>query len=486
MSFVSKTKLKALKDCSLQFYLELNHPELKRFSAETQYAFRLGNNFESKIKAKFKDGVEIKEWKNTDKLAKTKEIMVKHKTLFEAAFSSNNIIILADIMDQKKDDSWKMIEVKSGSKLKKEYILDVTIQYWTAINAGINISEVEVWTVDRKNKNSIYKVNKMLELVQSGKSIYFHLIRKSEKISKMKKEPAKTMGPHCEKCPFQWRCFKDIENNPKHVYNLPDFEKKWEAITNKVDTINHPQFMEAYAEYVQNKPIVIQALHENRAIIDIKNIKPIFDKLIWPVHVIDFEGVSYDVPIFKDSRPYDPVLIEFSHEKIETDLSSVKDNFLVETKEMDYDLVAARLLQSLEGLGSIIVWENSFELTQIDRLAGKVTIDELKVELAKLRDRFIDLRYIFEYFIYSPKFMGHGSLKKIAPIVLKEDYYRHLKIKSGGVINEKFLELITEIEPNKKEALKKDLVDYCDADVKSTSGLFLWVLRKIKQLSTAR
>jgi hypothetical protein len=59
----------------------------------------------------------------------------------------------ADILKPAGNNTFSLIEVKSSSSLKEEYVLDAAIQYYILIGAGINVIQV---CLAHLNKDYVY------------------------------------------------------------------------------------------------------------------------------------------------------------------------------------------------------------------------------------------------------------------------------------------------------------------------------------------
>ena len=483
----SKTNLKKNDQCSLQFYNEIKHPDDKRYNLKAQGLFKQGNNIDLESKKIFPNHIEIKSRSNEvafkDTLRLIDQAYDNNQAILQGCFIDkiNNVVIRTDILEPASYRSWNMIEVKSGTKLKDDYIDDVIIQYHVMKNAGIKVNKVEIWTIDKKNKLE-FKKNDLTDLVEKNKSRYLELIKNAIHTNKLWNPPKPYYGSHCENCPFRWKCFKEIDNNPKHVANLPNFQDKWKAINeHNIHTIIDNKFKVLYEEYIKNNSLVYKSLIENKPLIDYKKASKFIKNLKYPLYFLDMEAVSYAIPFIENSLPYENVLIQYSIFKYENKNSTSKIQWILEKKEnINWDNIATELLENLEKSGHILIWGADLEKILFRNLQKRVTNEDLRKKLQAIEVRFLDLQSIFEKHIYSPLFMGKTNLKHISKILVNIEY-NSLRIQNGESISKEFKNYI---ESN-SDFIKNDLMKYNYQDVFSLIKLFNWLFKKVQEQNPA-
>jgi hypothetical protein len=127
--------------------------------------------------------------------------------------------------------------------------------------------------------------------------------------------------------------------------------------------------------------------------------------------------------------------------------------------------LAIKMLEDLPKEGSIIAFNQSFEITRIKELAA--TYDDLKEALLSLIPRFIDLIDPFRSLAYyHPDFNGSFSIKSILPALLPNDpelSYKSLGIQNGGMAMETYADLMY-MEPDLRDQKRQELLEYCHLD----------------------
>ena len=137
-----------------------------------------------------------------------------------------------------------------------------------------------------------------------------------------------------------------------------------------------------------------------------------------------------------------------------------------ENRDQRRDL-AKQMLKDITPTGSIIAFNQSFEITQIKNLAQ--VCPDLSDELLSLNERFIDLAHPFQYkHYYHPKFNGRYSIKVVLPTLFPNDdeldYKKLGSIQNGGDAMDTFANLHLLKNKDRLDSIKKDLLAYCRLD----------------------
>jgi hypothetical protein len=130
--------------CHKSLYLHKHHPELRdELLAEQEAIFQRGSDVGALARELFPDGVEVpyEGLSVAEQLAMTaREISGGRKTLYEAAFSAEDIFVKADVL-RKGPDGWELYEVKSTAGVKPQHLPDVAVQYYVLTSAGLPVSK---------------------------------------------------------------------------------------------------------------------------------------------------------------------------------------------------------------------------------------------------------------------------------------------------------------------------------------------------------
>ena len=69
--------------------------------------------------------------------------------VFEAAFEHERVLVRADVIERLQGGGWRLFEVKSTTRLKDVFLLDLAVQLWVLRGAGLDVREAAVLTLDR-------------------------------------------------------------------------------------------------------------------------------------------------------------------------------------------------------------------------------------------------------------------------------------------------------------------------------------------------
>lgn len=130
---LSKSRIMRGLQCAKSLYLTIHNKELEPpTSASTQALFDQWHIVGAEAQLRFPNGVLVKApyYDTAGAVAETETAMMNGaNTIFEATFSAEGLSAKIDILNRKSPkDPWNIIEVKSSTSVKPEYIPDVAIQ----------------------------------------------------------------------------------------------------------------------------------------------------------------------------------------------------------------------------------------------------------------------------------------------------------------------------------------------------------------------
>ena len=90
-------------------------------------------------------------WHIPDALAETRRVLEEDAApaLFEAAFVHEGLLARADVIERLPGGGWRLIEVKSTTRLKDIFVLDVAFQLCVLRGTGLDVRDAAVMTLDR-------------------------------------------------------------------------------------------------------------------------------------------------------------------------------------------------------------------------------------------------------------------------------------------------------------------------------------------------
>lgn len=493
---LSKSKLMLGLQCDKKLWLKTNKPELEaETSASTQMQFDEGNLVGLQAQKYFGPGdvVTVDYWDYDGAVKSTLDFINQgSKTIFEASFKYKSFFSRADIFSfNVRQKSWDIIEVKKSTSVKDYHLLDSAIQTWIILNSGFKVNSVSIMHInsdcvypDLTNLFSTQDVtDKVMSLIPDIKIKALKLLELVQK----KSEPKIKIGPHCDNpnsCPFKSHCWVDVPD--KSVFDLYRIgSKAWDLYNNgltKITDLDASDFKD------KNKKI-IEVTKTNKMWIDPKGIKSELSKFKWPLYFFDFETIMPAIPRYDGTSPYTQVPFQFSCHLWESEKKGISHFEYLHTDSSDPrpGLIKA-MLEGLGDSGSIVAYNQSFEISVIKKLAKFDKKNSQK--LLKLIDRFVDPLPIFQNYTYHPDYLGSFSIKTVAPALLGSALsYKDLSVGSGmdAQVYANFLlsglaeDLSGTVLDSKGKVITKNqmiqsLLTYCRQDTLAMLKLVKWLM----------
>ena len=160
--------------------------------------------------------------------------------LFEPAIEHEGLIARVDILEQLPTGGWRMIEVKSTTKVKPVHELDIAIQLYIARKSGLDVREAGILTLNRDyvydgkslDLNELFRFHDRLEQAVERSNITAEEAREMQELINSDEAPDVDIGDHCfdpYDCPYYTNCARDVEFPEKPVSEIPKLSKKRRA-----------------------------------------------------------------------------------------------------------------------------------------------------------------------------------------------------------------------------------------------------------------
>jgi hypothetical protein len=477
MKFITKSRLIQFLQCEKLGYISHHQPKsLPKPDLATQRIFKQGHTVGFEAQKHFPDGILIKApaFRMEEALKETQEQLSANKTLFEATFAFEGVLVRVDILNLV-DGGWEIIEVKSSTDVKDEHLDDAAIQHWVLTGCGLQIKNTSVMVINSKvlKGQNIFTVTSVYKETSTMFSQVEATVNRYKAILYNETAPETDIGKHCSKpydCPLWDKC-KSEKNLPKvSVLDIPNHKKKWthyeEGKIHLWDLINEkwsvPQFR-MLVSHLEGKFIADEAVIQN-----------FISQLQYPLYYLDFETEQKAVPRLERTRPYQQVVFQYSLHIEQEDGAIEWVDFLATDESDPRENVIRGLLEALSTEGSIISYNAPFEITRLKELAQD--FPQYKNQLLALLERFIDPLQCFRDGVYHPDFMGSFSIKNVAPALLGEKAsYLKLVVQDGIMAQEWFDRVLAEKDETKKQGLISELRSYCRQDTYLMVLLMDWL-----------
>ncbi|HOZ51257.1 MAG TPA: DUF2779 domain-containing protein [Chitinophagaceae bacterium] len=360
---------------------------------------------------------------------KTQKYLMTNDILYEAAFQFDGVLCAIDILIQR-NGKWYGFEVKSTNSAKDQHIVDAALQFNIITKTGLPLEDISIIHFDRDyirigeiETRKLFTTTSILQEVVLQQSFIDLKLTECKQLIASKTEPAISIGEHCHKpydCPFIDHCWKD--------------------------------------EIAIPKPIL-----SGEVIIDKEHLDQFFNGLDYPLYFFDFETVMYGVPEFDYSSPYQQIPFQYSLHSLQDENSTLKHTYFLGDGIHDpRPALIEKMINDLGESGSIITWNQTFEITCLRKLAQN--FPNYATRINSIIERIVDLMIPFKSkWILIPACNGSASLKVVLPALLPELNYNSLEIQDGQSASFTY-SLLKDMNEEDRIKHRNSLLAYCELD----------------------
>ena len=435
---LSKTDYILGMECEKALWLVKYHPELvPDIDVMLQRRFDIGNEVQEYARQLFPSGKMVGGGDIKYAAFRTKEMSRENNILFEAtAIVPNQAFCRIDIMERE-DNAWNLIEIKSASEVKDNYIDDLAFQKYVFENAGYKIKRSEVIYLNnkytRKGPLDIYELFVREDVSLLVEQVYANVANNIEALTQIieqKEEPEvliHKVNP-CKTCSFKSYCRSSLPEYP--ALSLFYYDRDWQKFYNqynsyKVEDIPNDYKLSA-KEIVDRQAYLTQQIH-----VEPQQIKNWLNQLEYPLYYLDYETAQLAIPLFDNSKPYSQIPFQFSlhiQEKQGGELKHI--SFLHKEQSDPRRAIAECLVNHLGTKGSVIVYNKTFEKTRNKELAE--LFPDLSEKILAINERIADQYDVFDKrYLYCPKQKSSASIKYVLPAFCDLSY-QGMEIANGG------------------------------------------------------
>ncbi|MGE5177125.1 MAG: DUF2779 domain-containing protein [Hyphomicrobiales bacterium] len=488
---LSKSRVGAGLQCPKRLYLECYHyKERDPIDAARQALFDAGHEVGRVARGRFPGGALITEdhLHHDDAVRRTRAGLADARvpSIYEAAFTHDDIRVRVDVLARAGKGAWDLVEVKSSTGMKDEYLADIAVQLHVVEGTGLDVRSAGLLHIDNQYvwEGGPYDLEALFTLEDQTDAVRRRIPELLRQIEEMREPlwartpPDIAIGAQClrpYRCSFYERCHV---NGPEHpIEDLPRLTPKLRAALEDAgigDIRDIPDGFDGLSELQRRVwectrtgvpyvgPELQRALREIPA----------------PTHFLDFETCNPALPVIPGTRPFQQTPFQWSDHVIEADGTVRHRAFLHEDRSDPRRPLATALLDALEGAAAIVVY-SGFEARTIRALAEALP-DLAPRLLDHVERRMIDLHKVIHDHYYHPKFRGSFSIKDVLPVVVRGMGYGDLEIRDGG---QAALAFITMTDPSESAAERRKIRDallaYCARDTEAMMLLF----KNLKEVS---
>jgi predicted RecB family nuclease len=472
---ISKSKFMAGAQCLKRLYFQVHQPELAAEPDASAFALmEQGHEVGLLARQLFPGGVEVDGSAGLGQAIRaTQELIANPEVpaIFEGTFSNGDVLVRVDILHRRRDNRWRLIEVKSTTELKEHHLDDVAIQHRVVSRSGLDLASSCLAHINRSyvfdggsfDVWRFFKIRNLTRRIERLLPKLTFLLRSEFRVLAMPNAPDLPSGPHCTNpvtCEFYDRCNPPLPDD--HVGYIPRIhasaveelaEMGVESIHDIPDDFGLSERQRRACTCVQTgEPWYSPELEE------------VLSGLKYPLYFMDFETVNPAIPRFAGMRPYDQIPFQWSvHVLRESGTELAHFEFLAtDTNDPRREFIAS-LCAAVGKSGSIVVYNQQFESQRLSELAN--WLPEFAERIKRIQSRLWDLLPVVRNHVYHPAFAGSFSLKAVLPALVPEMTYEGLEVANGQDAGLAWESLVRGgLDQTERDRIKKALLDYCGQD----------------------
>ncbi len=472
---ISKSKFCAGVQCLKRLYLLVHEPELAaKLDAASEAIMAQGRDVGLLARQIFPGGVEVHSEGGFDQAIRTTRELIANRevpAIFEGTFEHNGVLVRVDVLHRRKDERWRLIEVKSTTEIKDHHLEDVAIQHRVVTRSGVDLAASCLAHVNREyvyeggaiDVHRFFKIRNLTRQVESLQPELTVQLRSEFRVLAMTEAPNIPAGRQCSDpftCEFFDHCNPPIPSD--HILRLPRIHASTVA---KLVALG----VQSIHDIPENYPLSGRL---RRACTSVQMVEPWYSpeigkelsKLKYPLYFADFETVNPALPRFAGMRPYDQIPFQWSvHVQREPGAAPEHlESLATDTSDPRPAFISA-LCNTLGDRGSVIVYHQQFESQRLADLAS--WLPEFSERIRKIQCRLWDLLPIVRDHVYHPAFGGSYSLKSVLPALVPEMTYDGMEVADGQTAGLAWESLVAgEWSETERQRKRKVLLEYCCQD----------------------
>jgi len=489
--YLSKSLFIRGLQCHKSLYLQKYQPGLKdAVTEEAQRRFDVGYDVGALAQQLFPGGVIVpyEGLSLAEQISMTQSLIGQGtKTIYEAAFSHNDVFVKADILHRGKR-GWEIYEVKSSSAVKDYHYDDAAVQYYVIAGTGLPVAKVFLVHVNtgyvRQGEIDAHQLFNIVDLSETAQDNAAIIPGELERLRSTLQglEPDIDIGPHCDdpfECDFKGHCWAHIPS--PSVFDLADrgkpdpFELYQQGIVRLEDV---PPVILGWRQKLQVDGVLHRKNH-----LDADAVRSFLESLSYPLCFMDFETtVMVPVPLYDGTRPYQQVPFQYSVHILPKPGAPLKHHqYLADGATNPQKDFLEGLLAAIPSNACVLVWNQSFEITRLRELAD--AFPERSSEINRLINQIRDLMAPFrEKSLYHWQFNGSYSIKSVLPALVPGMSYEQLEISDGGEASAQWLRMVQAKNDAEKEAIREQLLRYCQLDTLA----MVKILGKMEEMTSVK
>jgi predicted RecB family nuclease len=471
---ISKSRFLAGRQCLKRLYFQVHSKELAaQPDGAAEAIMDQGRAVGSLAHQLFPRGIEVAGFRGLDQaISITKELVTNPDVpaIFEGVFQYQGVIVKTDIL-VRRNDRWRLVEVKSTTSLKEHHIEDVAIQSYVVSHSGVNLGSAWLAHVNRSyvlegesvDPRQFFLFHNLTRRAQDLRPMLVSELRSQFRVLDMPTPPDVSTGPHCVN-PFVCEFFRHC-NHPKPKDYIGYIPRLHASAIEQLEQMGIESILDIPADFELSE-------FQRRACTAIQTRQPWFseelkrefESLSYPLHFMDFETVNPAIPRFPGMHPYDHLPFQWSvHMQKQPGAAPEHLEFLAIDSGDPRRAFISSLCSALGEHGSVIVYNQQFESERLWELAG--WLPEYTQRIRDIQSRLWDLLPVVRNHVYHPAFGGSFSLKAVLPALVPEMTYEGMEVPNGQIAGLAWEAMIGgNCCEDERQSKRQALLDYCGQD----------------------
>lgn len=344
-----------------------------------------------------------------------------------------------------------------------KYISDLSFNSMILEKSGVKTADKSIMYISGAYRlgmeaEKLFRFQNCNEKVEEYKALHWDSLDKISKEIGGAEMPPPSFKRKCKNCPLFAECIgSGIEES---IFDMPGLSVlRLEELIGK-GIIKMEDIPEDFEMTERQK--IIRNCHKTKSVFVSAKLKEYLEKLPQPYFYLDFESINTVLPVYEGFAPHSQILTQFSIDKC-CGIDKVEKHFeyIADPKRNCQEEIAAKLIDVLDGNGSIIVYSN-FEKRAVETLAA--LYPQYAEGLNNIAGRIVDFEEVLSENYYDIKFKGRSSIKTVLPIMSGINY-DGLEIGEGGDAAAAFAFMACGVYDEEKSAKTKEfLLKYCAQD----------------------
>lgn len=451
---LSKSRIQSGRQCHKRLWLEIHQPDAVQWDGAARARLDEGTAFGELARDLLGGGllIDADHWHVPEALAKTRDALAHPcedtPRLFEAAFEFDDVRVRVDALERGAESD-TLIEVKSSTRAKEEYVWDCAIQTWVLRGAGRPVRKIALALV---NKEFLYTrpgdYDGLLVVEDITPQVETLLPRIAGIVAQLKAvaagpAPATATGAHCHApyaCPLIAHC-----------------------------RANEPSPSEHHAELRPRGETLVEQWHAKGHV----DRRDVHDALAWPRFYLGFETIRPVIPRWPGTRPFERLPFQFSCH-VENEAGELRHEAFIDLSgNLPLASLTDHLIDVLGDDGPILVWNRSSAANCIRALIKR--LPDKGEALLRIADRLLDLQSIFHENHHHCDTRGSWSTKPVLPTLASDLGYGDLEAGDGSAAQHACLEAIAPATTApRREELRRHRLACCERSTLALVQLARW------------